>query len=205
MVDITPERHRRMLTETSDEYINRDRGILTKRDREFLLDSDVRDELDSNEVNQKRYNIRQRVRNSLLDFTALLSLREEDIELIFSEYDEFFVGSSVPHMNMAINNLFRFLRLGLEPRFFRGEVEGAIADMEWNRYYYSNNDGKIPLIEVNIEVDITPVEELKRRRDRGQELSEIEEKHLQLFTDSENNIRSSEDGDSLRNSGSEQT
>lgn len=51
----------------NDNYTERDRGILTERDREYLL-GEIDDELSENAEYQKRYQIRQRIRNAMLDF-----------------------------------------------------------------------------------------------------------------------------------------
>jgi len=61
-------------------FINRDRGILSKADREFLLGEK---ELKAESARQTRQRIRNRIKNSLIDFTALrYSLEERDRKLI---------------------------------------------------------------------------------------------------------------------------
>lgn len=81
------------MTEDSDELdiisrvlIDEKRGMLTQSDREFLRG--VGDEYvdDPNARNQKRYQIRQRVRRALQDFWFLDGLPEKDIRLIFGDY-----------------------------------------------------------------------------------------------------------------------
>jgi hypothetical protein len=52
------------------EWIDRDRGVLTQRDREILL-GEAGEELSENAINQRYYNIRNRVRNAILDFNLL--------------------------------------------------------------------------------------------------------------------------------------
>lgn len=70
----------------SDEFdwVNRDRGILTKRDREILVNKfDVG--ITKNAKNQRRYNIRNRVQNAIYDFEILAQhLPHGDIQQIFS-------------------------------------------------------------------------------------------------------------------------
>lgn len=65
------------------DWIKRDRGILTRRDREILV-GQAGEDLDDNALNQRYYNIRNRVRNSIYDFYFLSNrLPVRDIEQIF--------------------------------------------------------------------------------------------------------------------------
>lgn len=69
----------------SDEFdwVERDRGVLTQRDRELLLGR-AEDELDQNAWNVRRYNIRERVENAIHDFQILAqSLAIADIQQLF--------------------------------------------------------------------------------------------------------------------------
>ncbi|MDB2241846.1 hypothetical protein [Halorubrum ezzemoulense] len=69
------------------DWVDRDRGILTKRDRRFLR-GDLEEELTDNEVNQKRYQIRQRFRNAMYDFHILYkALPLQDVNLLWDEID----------------------------------------------------------------------------------------------------------------------
>lgn len=69
------------------DWIDRDRGILTKRDRRYLR-GDLDDELNDNEHYQKRYQIRQRIRNAMYDFHILYrALPARDINLLWDETD----------------------------------------------------------------------------------------------------------------------
>lgn len=52
------------------DWIERDRGVLTQRDREILL-GEAGEDLSENAINQRYYNIRNRVRNAILDFHLL--------------------------------------------------------------------------------------------------------------------------------------
>lgn len=70
------------------DWVDRDRGILTKRDRRFLR-GDLSEELTDNEVYQKRYQIRQRFRNAMYDFHILYkALPSQDVNLLWDEIDE---------------------------------------------------------------------------------------------------------------------
>ncbi|WP_254762259.1 hypothetical protein [Natrinema marinum] len=52
------------------EWVHRDRGVLTERDREILVGESGGD-LSQNALNQRFYNIRNRIENSILDFHLL--------------------------------------------------------------------------------------------------------------------------------------
>lgn len=69
----------------SDEFdwIHRDRGILTKRDREILV-GESGEELSKNALNQRAYNIRKRIQQAIYDFQLIAQqLRTTDIRQIF--------------------------------------------------------------------------------------------------------------------------
>ena len=69
------------------DWIDRDRGILTKRDRRFLR-GDLDDELNDNQRYQKRYQIRQRIRNAMFDFQILYrGLSRDDLSMLWDETD----------------------------------------------------------------------------------------------------------------------
>ncbi|MFC6906007.1 hypothetical protein [Halalkalicoccus tibetensis] len=66
---------------------DRDRGVLTPSDREFLLGRKT--DYTDHSKKQKRNRIRRRVRNALLDFTILFDhLDERDRETVFDPEDE---------------------------------------------------------------------------------------------------------------------
>lgn len=70
------------------DWIERDRGILTKRDRRFLK-GELDEELTDNQKYQKRYQIRKRIRNSMFDFHILYSaLSPRDINMLWEETDD---------------------------------------------------------------------------------------------------------------------
>lgn len=70
------------------DLVNRERGILTTRDREFLR-GELNDELTKNEQYQKRYQIRQRIRNSMFDFWILnQNLSNRDTGMLWDGTDD---------------------------------------------------------------------------------------------------------------------
>lgn len=65
------------------DWVERDRGVLTKRDREILL-GQAGENLDKNAQNVRRYNIRERIKNSLYDFHIIAqNLPLADIQQLF--------------------------------------------------------------------------------------------------------------------------
>lgn len=66
-----------------DELVDRERGILTPHDRRYLLDK-LDKGLSDNAEYQKRHQIRNRIRNAVLDFQIIQGqLSFKDIELLF--------------------------------------------------------------------------------------------------------------------------
>lgn len=75
------------------DWVDRDRGILTKRDRQFLR-GELDDELNDNERYQKRYQIRQRIRETMFDFHILYrALPSRDIDMLWDETDDWIFRS----------------------------------------------------------------------------------------------------------------
>lgn len=65
------------------DWVERDRGVLTERDREILL-GEAGEELDRNAWNVRRYNIRSRIENAIYDFHILAQyLPLADIQHLF--------------------------------------------------------------------------------------------------------------------------
>lgn len=77
------------------DWVDRDRGILTKRDRQFLR-GNLDDELNDNQRYQKRYQIRQRIRNAMFDFHILYrALPRRDISMLWDGTDDWIYRSQV--------------------------------------------------------------------------------------------------------------
>lgn len=75
------------------DWVDRDRGILTKRDRQFIR-GDLDDELNNNQQYQKRYQIRQRIRNAMFDFHILYrALPRRDISMLWDGTDDWIYRS----------------------------------------------------------------------------------------------------------------
>ena len=72
----------------SFDLVERDKGILTKRDRRFLL-GELDEELSDNAKNVRRYEIRNRLENVIHDFQLLAKhLEYEDIRQVFDPVDD---------------------------------------------------------------------------------------------------------------------
>ena len=75
------------------DWVDRGRGILTKRDREFLQ-GNLDDELNDNQRYQKRYQIRQRIRDAMFDFHILYqALPSRDLYMLWDETDDWIYRS----------------------------------------------------------------------------------------------------------------
>ncbi len=69
--------------------LERPRGILSKKDRRFLLDGDYRSSLEAQSQRNTRARIRERFRHSILDFWLLERyIEERDLEHVFSDPDD---------------------------------------------------------------------------------------------------------------------
>lgn len=134
---------------------DRKRGIITEDDRAFLMEElfeEPSEAVDKQTIRDKRYRIRERVKNALLDFNYLINIGEGDREKVF-EYliDE--GGPTLPH-------IFEFLYLGitelgedteeaLELELLVQMLEQAIVESERRERNYIAN------VTVNIDVERT--------------------------------------------------
>lgn len=80
-----------------EKLIERDRGILTKHDRKYLLDR-LDESLSDNAEYQKRHQIRERIRNAIYDFQIITGeLEPRDIDQIFKPADKW--AQKARHLN----------------------------------------------------------------------------------------------------------
>lgn len=153
---------------------DRDRGVLTPSDREFLLGRKT--DYTDHSKKQKRNRIRRRVRNAILDFTILFeSLDERDRETVFDPEDD-----ERDAYTRGITDTLAFLHLGtmgystpfkqmLARGVSKGEQELAGSDYRM----------------VNVEFNVDPVgridvDEVVEKLDRG-EFEEITDEELRAF------------------------
>lgn len=164
----------------------RQRGILTKHDRKFLTDPNVREKMSENAVNQKRYQIRQRVRNGFADFSILLGLWEDDIEQIFEDYGGGLRDRTL--IDTGVESTLRFLHAGLGNAQFRDAVALELTPVKYADVLASTDyeHGEIA-VSINIEAEVTTVEDVNERLEQGEELTEAEQlvyDHQQMNSDS---------------------
>jgi hypothetical protein len=101
---------------------DRKRGIITEDDREFLADNFTEESdqaPDKQTIRDKRYRIRERVKNALLDFNYLVNIGEEDRGKVF----EYLVDEGGP----TLQSIFELLYLGITD--LGGDTEGEL-DLE---------------------------------------------------------------------------
>lgn len=134
---------------------DRKRGIITEDDRTFLaegLQEDSSETPDKQTIRDKRYRIRERIKNALLDFNYLVNIREEDREKVF----EYIVDEGGP----TLGSIFELLYLGitdlgedteenLELEGFVRALERAIIEAERRERNYIAN------VSVNIDIERT--------------------------------------------------
>jgi hypothetical protein len=139
------------------DWVDRDRGVLTKRDREILLGR-AGDDLDKNAQNVRRYNIRERIQNALYDFHIIAqNLPLADIQQLFEpaydwsrerrQLDEDGRTSAQPDMNQLLwswLSLFDFFSYGMYAGgkqetqvLMEGLVEGGI-ERGYREYQHDN-------------------------------------------------------------------
>ncbi|WP_058367397.1 hypothetical protein [Haloparvum sedimenti] len=134
---------------------DRKRGIITEDDRTFLaegLEEESEEGPDKQTIRDKRYRIRERMKNALLDFNYLVNVKGEDREKVF----EYLVDEGGP----TVQSIFELLYLGitdlggdteegLELEGFAGVLERAIIESERRERNYIAN------VTVNIDIERT--------------------------------------------------
>jgi hypothetical protein len=139
------------------DWVERDRGVLTKRDREILLGRAGKN-LDKNAQNVRRYNIRERIKNSLYDFHIIAqNLPLADIQQLFEpaydwsrerrQLDEEGRTSAQPDIDQLLWSwlaLFEFFSYGMYAGgkqetqvLMQGLVEGGI-ERGYREYQHDN-------------------------------------------------------------------
>ena len=153
------------------DWVERDRGVLTKRDREILLGRAGND-LDKNAQNVRRYNIRERIQNALYDFHIIVqNLPLADIQQLFDpaydwsrnrrRLDEEGRTSTQPEIDELLRSwlsLFEFFSYGMYAGgkqetqvLMEGLIEGGIE--RGYREYQHDNLQTYREIDVNIDLN----------------------------------------------------
>ena len=138
---------------------DRERGVLTPHDRAFLRAAPgegVREEMSDTAIRQKRHKIRQRFRNALIDIQYLLLLEGVDLSQLFpsDEWDEYERGIVYGAVFAAVYHMMR-AEDGREP------IIENFEDMVANDVIreYAEDHGVFAPVEVNVEIDVPPLDE----------------------------------------------
>lgn len=136
---------------------DRPRGMLTSADREYLIADDP--DFSEKTQAQKRYRIRQRVFNAILDFTLLIEhLDEKDREQIFG-YEA--ADSDRDYFMEARQDVLTFMCLGTGLDEFHSDLRFALEEA------LTRQGRTVKSIDVNIETGISVGEFKERRRQYG--------------------------------------
>ena len=146
-------------TRIVDRDPDRERGILTPHDRAFLLaepGEGVREEMSDTAVRQKRHKIRNRFRNALVDIQYLLLLEQEDLTHLFpsedwNDYELDIVRGAV------LAAVYHMIRAEAD----REEIFDTLEEMVANDVVreYAEKHGVYAPVDVDVTVDVPPVEE----------------------------------------------
>jgi len=159
-----------------DFHSDRDRGFLTDSDREYLLWK----RLDGHAERKRRLHIRDRIKDTYLDFRYLRYLSRDDHKTVFKN-----LGKPDAKFRTALKEFVRFSQLGalhlganLEPI-----VEWGIAEAETD---YAVSQGKY--VDVDVDINIEPKTELsaadlKERFEAREDLSEDQLEALIIGSD----------------------
>ncbi|WP_336343170.1 hypothetical protein [Halalkalicoccus ordinarius] len=153
---------------------NRDRGVLTPSDREFLLGRKT--DYTEHSKKQKRNRIRRRVRNAILDFTILFDhLDDRDRETVFDPDD-----AERDAYTRGIVDMLAFLHLGtmgystpFKDMLAQGVSKGEQA--------LAGSDYRMVNVEFNVDpVGRIDVDEVVEKLDQGR-FDEITDGELRAF------------------------
>lgn len=169
------------------ELVDRERGILTKQDRIFLLGGiealeEERGEeyADSaNEARRRRQLIRDRVRNALLDFSFLVrGMDDSDMEQIVETADvQLEEGNGTMYMSMLETFEFLYRLYGGPVAPFELGIERAWRTEYFNSGFYADVDVELEINESKV-VSFEDLSELDRS-----ELSEQQRQMLDKYNE----------------------
>lgn len=147
---------------------DRDRGILTPADRNYLWEESDYEHIQSKYKAQER--IQNRVWNAILDFVDLeLKMNEENRSEVFERDDKKYLHNSIV---MAFSFFYR--GLDCDSDTFESIVEQAVYEAE-TRTDHQQEDEEIPTVDVTIEIERSPdLGELKKELTKGEPLTDRE-------------------------------
>lgn len=154
----------------SIEKTERDRGVLTPSDREFLLGK--KDYNHAQAESNKKRDIRERTRNAIIDFELLFwFLEEEQSKAVFDSLDE---DDIVPRLGYVIGYLYQ--ALGLEEDELSRCIEESITLGEyWSGPAGKSENGQLRDVSVSIDVEYDPAtDHLKQKLEEGKFLTDRE-------------------------------
>lgn len=153
---------------------DRDRGVLTPSDREFLLGRKT--DYTEHSKKQKRNRIRRRVRNAILDFTILFEhLDERDRETVFDPEDD-----EHEAYTRGITDILAFLHLGTMgyPTPFKHMLARGVSKGEQE---LAGSDYRMVNVSFNVDpVGRIDVDEVVEKLDQRQ-FDEITDEELRAF------------------------
>lgn len=170
-------------SKSADGLVDRPRGFLTKGDKEFLTGTSS-SEMTKNTWNQRRFQIRRRARNAIIDFLLLSNLPDKDIELIFGNYDdsaespEEAVADLVAgdtYLTYGLIDFFELLTVGMGPSktqalFLNGLTSGVDYLSARSEGVLLNYELEERMITVQDEGH-TPLDQIEKRFEEGEEVS----------------------------------
>lgn len=153
----------------ADHNADRDRGILSPADREFLL-TDGENLKTSGARSKARMRIRERIRDAIMDFELIQDhLNDEEARItVEGDREEFDANNLFHGMAAMIDFMYRGIARS-EPDFgFRDVLEAGIYDA------IVRQRGGFPSVDVTFSVNVreaTRVDSARRKYERGQRLS----------------------------------
>lgn len=146
-----------MIEDSDIEVRQRSRGILSKTDREYLLG--LKDYKNKQSEANRRQDIRNRIRNTLLDFKIIWTMLEEhDRDQVFTSLEDEVVDDS-------IEAIISFIYLGLDrdiPRIEKAIKRGILAGEN------VSSEGEPKQVDVSINIDYYPdVEDVKEKMENN--------------------------------------
>ncbi|EFW91497.1 hypothetical protein ZOD2009_14056 [Haladaptatus paucihalophilus DX253] len=153
---------------------DRDRGILTPSDREFLIGR--KSDYTEHSKKQKRNRIRRRLRNAILDFTLLFEhLEDRDRETVFNPDDD-----ARDAYTQGITDMLAFLHLGTMGYYtpFKDMLAQGVNEAEQE---LAGSDYRMVTVDFNVEpVGQIDVDEVIDKLEFG-DFEEITDEELRAF------------------------
>lgn len=162
--------HNDSTDEAVPEPIDRPTGILTERQRKWLL-GQLDDELSAEAERQMSWRVRRRVRHALIDFTLLQWLDTTHVNQIFDGVHEDVEEGAVGHdaddeLTNSLPHVFEFLMRGFRLRqdLFEWAFEAGIQSAIIQGAVRTQDE--LPVMDVTFDFDIegvVPLDELENR------------------------------------------